>query len=197
MQKECLFQTLVKSTQDNNQAAIAFRIVWRDNEENVWQNIQTHRMMYDTIIQNMPGVLYFVSAVTGVLTKYGPKPIRTKVYPALAYWAVLENEFYNGYEMMKSLQGAAMERVEAKLLNEPPVMKVAEKQHNTLCIVLKDHGEGYVQGRMMASFPAVGDQGAGQAGRLVIVNDRYSQLVRQTQNQLKQAGITLDLVHRI
>ena len=150
--------------------------------------------MYDNVVRNATGLVYFVSAITGVTVQF-QKPFRySKVHPAVAYWVVLESAYVDAYALIRTLQSTVPNKVEVKLLQEPPIISAIEKQHNILCIVMKDHGDGFVKNKIQQSFTVPGDQGTGLATRLVGMTDHAKMALLSAKGHLQSAGISVDVL---
>jgi hypothetical protein len=178
---------------------MALRIVWRNNEEQIWQNIQELRKMYDDMIKQFSNdmeMVYFVSATTGVISPQ--KRTAARIYPAVSYWIVLKRHLstVEAYTMLRSLKERlpSWENSEVKLLQEPPIISTADKQHNVLCTVIKDHNGHYVKRRLTESKPNAFESNYSMATRLVTCSHGDVNVLKQMQQELTATGIYLDVM---
>lgn len=139
-----------------NSHVVAFRLVWRGQEEELdmaWQNIIAHRETVDSIIKDMTGVSFFVSGISGTVSIHSRTDQPTDIYPALAYWVVGELPDFNESRlmaaMMKNGVGATVRQIsQRRRPTEANFFSMSNHRAATLFMVVKDYGKGYVRDKI-------------------------------------------------
>ena len=134
----------------------AYRVTWRVSEnliDEAWAKIHDHRQRCDAAISGVPGVCFFVSAITGVFSKPTRKCQTPKaIYPAISYWLVSNRECeLDKREIVECFEiatfGAEVKRVEGRFGRTPH--GVTEEKSAGLFITVKDYPSfGYVYNKM-------------------------------------------------
>ncbi len=200
IQREALKSGLVKPLLDRSGAAMAFRVVWRNDDtsrEHVWKGILSYREACDNILKNMAGVAFFVSSITGMLSRGSKVPGQKTVNPALGYWIVLNSHSVDPRSIVRNMQAAVGGGAEIKLLQEPPLITMVDPMNNTLCNVVKDHANGYVKRRMVESYAQVKDRltmGIGLPVRMVVLPGEWANVATNAHLELQQGPIAIDLI---
>ncbi len=177
-----------------NRVGMAFRVLWKGNEEAIWKHILTHRNACDQFIKKMEGVAFVVSSITGMLGKTTTGKI---VNPGLSYWIVLDSPVVDPRVIVRNVQGGLQGQAEVKLLQEPPIISTVETIQNTLCTAMKDHSNTLIKRRIAQSQPEAYHtplQDGGFATRLVVQPNDLNNFAKQAQHALQQGGIFVDIV---
>ena len=135
----------------------SFRAVWRNtqaqNLEEVWEGIVQYRLDMDTVVQRVSSPLLVVSAITATMSNHRTWPgAPIEVFPALAYWVVARPGTLNEANLFEDLRqvgpGAAVSHFKQRQVTQGSPI-----DHNfaLLCLVVKDHGKGYVRNRVDTS----------------------------------------------
>ncbi len=197
-QKETLTTGLIKPLLEQNSTAMSFRVVWRSSDEGrefAWKNILSHRVICDNVIRNLDGISLFISAITGCVSRPA-KPKPPVITPAVAYWALLESADVNPRKIILQLQESVQGQAEVKLLQEPPLLQNAESMINTMCVVMKDHGNNYIKRRIAESYEELKNHVAvdlGQPAKIVVKNNALMPLATQAQVVWQFGKIFVDL----
>ena len=89
-----LIKDIIGPVQQNNWNISAFRMSWSrtgTDEKTVWDQIVLIREELDTLAKDIPGALFFVSAINATTTQIkGTEKISYKVAPAVAYWFITD-----------------------------------------------------------------------------------------------------------
>lgn len=196
VQREAVKNALAKPLAEAARIGMAFRILWRHNEEMIWRQILTHRGGCDQFLKNLGGISFMVSAITGMAAK-SPNPAIMKVAnPGVSYWLVLESPEVDPRAIVRSVQGALQGQAEVKLLQEPPLITSLETIHSTLCTAMKDHSNTYIKRRISESQPEIGIATESKlATRLVVVKPTNldNQLTYRAKDILQSVGIFVDI----
>ncbi len=178
---------------------MALRILWRLNEEEtVWKDILSHRVACDKFIHQQQGVAFFVSAITGMKGKTAAKTLC--INPGVSYFIVLESAQVDPRLIVRNVTAAMQGQADVKLLKEPPIIREMEAMHNALCVVLKDHANGYIKQRIGTSLEGlchISEPYAGNAGRLVVKSgnlNAFAQEAKQTMSALGGGSVVVDVV---
>ncbi len=199
-QREAIHNGLTTPVLQNSMSAVGFRLLWRATDEQTreteWKKILSHRMRCDDLIKGVHGVAFFVSAVSGVISRR-PKPALPTTSPTVAYWVVFQSHSVDPRCVTSMLQNSLRGTAELKFLQELPVINNAEVINGTLCAVLKDHGSSYVYSKMTESYnelKTLMPVSMGNPVRLVTAIPGFENLLGQAQQLLKEANILLDIV---
>ena len=168
---------------------MALRILWRLNEEATWKQIVSYRVACDKFIYNQEGVAFFVSVITGMKGKTAAKTLC--INPGISYFIILDSAQVDPRAIVRNVTAAMQGQAEVKLLKEPPIIKEIESMHNTLCVVLKDHANGYIKQRIAASQEGLSDMSepfAGPAGRLVVKSDNLGAFAKEAKETMEVLG---------
>lgn len=199
-QRETIKYNLTNPLHQMGHVAMAVRIVWKENEEMIWQNILSYRVSCDKFVKKLEGVAAFVSAITGTIGKSVIPNIRTPlVYPGISYWIVLTSPTADPRAIVRVMTNAFTGKAEIRLLKEPPVIDLPEVMHSTLCNVMKDHANGYVKQRVAACKAQLSPHNqmhlAGAVARVVSNLAILYELAQKAQGPMRQASVCVDIVH--
>lgn len=199
-QAQALQYALVQPVLNVPTGVVTFRVVWRASKEardQVWRSILAYRTQCDERIKTLPGVGFFVSAITGVTTR-SPKPALPVVSPAISYWIVLKAGFIDdklGREMIKNVQIYYQGQAEVKVLQEPPLVSSLAAMNVSLCTVMKDQANGYVRKKITECLSqSQGQREHGCPARIVVLQGDMSRIVTEAQIKLGQANIMVDML---
>ena len=178
---------------------MAFRILWRNNQDAIWKRILTQRAACDKFIHSLHGVSLILSSITGLVGKSSNTPDGKIVNPGLAYWIVLDSPEVDPRDIARQVQAVLQGQAELKLLQEPPLISNADTMHSTMCTVMKDHNNSYVRRRIQECFAMTGDPstpaGPGYPCRLVTQYNDVSAQAINYQAALNQGGVFIDVVN--
>ena len=174
----------------------AFRMNWSKQDDNVtrnmWDNIVTLRERLDDLVQNVPGIAFFVSAInaTHSLTKTPVGTQHYKVFPGVAYWLVTYRPIADRREFCTMLQdndiGATLK------LQLQPYQQSDREIRNALFAVVKDNMEGCV--RRMVDTGANAVPGVPHPlVRLYNADDEFAQVLEPTLYELHMARFATEL----
>jgi len=201
--KDSLAEHLVIPTVSSSCAIYACRMVWRnDNEEENdanWLDIVSKRLHIDSIIRALPGIGYFVSAITAIFNKPSRKGDVPKfIYPAVAYWIVSAGGTLAQQQLWGALQ-TACPNAEVRLLGRSAPLESQQAASSALHIVLKDHNSGYVRQRLVSSTAASelepGSPGTNTAARFLANTHRYRLIILNALPRLLASKLTIDYDH--
>ncbi len=199
-QREAIDQALSIPVVQNIMSAIGFRILWRGTDdqsrEAEWRKILSHRIQCDDLVKGVPGVAFFVSAVSGVTSKR-PKPALPTTSPTVAYWVVFRSQDVDARCVTSMMQNALRGSAELKFLQELPVKNSVEVMNGTLCAVLKDHGSSYVCNKMTESYNELKNRmplKMSNPVRLVAPIAGFENLLCSAQSQLHVGNIVVDVM---
>ncbi len=194
-QRNTVKTALAEPLVQQSRVGMALRILWRRNEEMVWQQILMHRFACDMFLKNMEGVTMLVSSITGMKGK-SPNPAGGKlVNPGIAYWIILESTNIDPRAIVRNLQGVLLGHAEIRLLQEPPFITTIDTIQNTLCTVMKDHSNSFIKRRINESQVETKDMSEkGLATRFVVKPNEFANLAKQAQEALQRGGIYVDIV---
>ena len=157
--RETLTRHLVLPAVERHARVIPFRLVWRglDHElADVWGNIVALRERVDAMVRQVDGISFFVSSVTGTVSIHVRKQDQpTDIFPALAYWVVGEGPQFNESALMTTVMNnglGATFRQMAQRKTKVGTEGAADRGAATLYMVVKDHGEGFVRGKIDESL---------------------------------------------
>ena len=172
----------------------AFRLVWIGkacpNLEEVWSNIVHYQQNTDSRLQMIPGIEFFLSAVTATVTVTAGVAEKD-VKPALAYWvggrvdALQDAQLY--ISMRSNTFGATL-----KLMTHKTARNEHERQLNNLAMAVKDFGQGFVQSKVNSV-----SGGGYEPIRLYMKEAKspYFDTLRQACPRLAEAGLGLHVEH--
>ncbi len=196
-QRDAIKSGLAQPLVDRNAVGLAFRILWRSNQEMVWRKILAHRVACDKFIKTMEGITMMVSAITGMVGKSTQSADGKIVNPGISYWIVLESANIDPRAIIRSVQGALQGQAEVKLLQEPPIMSAIDTMQTTLCTVMKDHSNTYIKRRMAESEVNTSDPvlpGQGYTVRLVVQQNYLVDLANKAKDSMSTAGVYVDVM---
>lgn len=173
---------------------LAFRLVWTQKEHpnvrEVWGNMYQFQEQLCNELMGVPGVIFFISAITATRTTSSGD-----IHPGLAFWLVADP--YNIQEcQVFTMLRKNIYRAELKLLKYTArVVKCDEKQADSLSMVLKDTGVGYVT-QKLAEANGSGSSG-GQKERIYLragpVGDRYTGVLINAQKWFAHVGVHMSI----
>ncbi len=195
LQRETVKKCLAQPLADQTRVGMAFRIVWRGQQEIAWSQILNHRHACDRFLKSMEGASMFVSSITGMLGKApgGGKMVNA----AVTYWVVLKCPEIDARVIVRSMQGALHGQAEVKLLQEPPIISAVDTIHTTLCNVMKDHSNNFIRRRISQALPEITEKAKtdqGFATRIIVVDQELAYFAKQAQEYLIQGGIAIEVV---
>lgn len=188
-QREALKLHLAQPLQAMGRVAMAFRMLWKNNEEMVWKNILAYRAAADQYLKSLAGVACFVSAITG---SAGGQ----KIHPGVSYWVVLTSDQADPRAIVRCMTTSFPANIEVRLLKEPPIMQDLESMHMTLCTVMKDHSNGFFRLKLAESEALLRpDQTncAGHVARIVSNDSALLEVARNAQTSMAQ-HVALDII---
>ncbi len=190
VQREAIKQSLALPLAQKGCIGMAFRIIWRTNQDMVWKQIVSYRSACDRFLNNTQGVSMFVSSITGMVGKSAAGKL---VNPGVAYWIVLSCSSVDPRAIVRNIQGVLHGQAEVKLLQEPPVIHTVDTIFGTLCTVMKDHNNSYVR-RRMAEAQLEGEASALFPCRIVAQNNELATTARQAKENLDKGGVYVDIL---
>lgn len=187
---------MTKPLQDKGYVAMAFRVTWRSNEDVIWKQILSQRVACDKFLKSMAGVSLFVSAITGAIGKSPNPAVKKMAYPGISYWIVPDSPNIDPWAILKEFQNALQGRAEIRFLREPPINTTLDLMHSTLCNVMKDHNNGYIEQRMADCQAENGNvyPYSGVSTRIVAKSDDLNMFATAAQRSMNTSGICVDVV---
>ncbi len=194
-QREAIKNIIAMPLAQKSCVAVAFRIIWKQNEEVLWRSIVPQRLMCDQYLNNMDGISMIISAITGTLGKAADPGGMRRAYPGISYWIVLQSPDVDPRAIVRQVQQSLQLQAEVKLLQEPPLLYTVSDMHSTLCKVMKDHSNKFIKRKIAESDPENTPEGnKGPATRIVAVNSDFVAFATAAQLTFAQEGMSVDAV---
>lgn len=174
---------------------MAFRVTWRNNEEVIWRQILSHRVECDKFMKNVPGISLFVSAITGTVGIGKPPTAQKVVFPGISYW-VVPFAIVNPWVILRNFQDTLKGQAEVRFLREPPIINTLDVMQSTMCNVLKDHNNTYIEQRMEACLREHGHgyPYAGVAARIVANSQDLTAFAKEAEKAMDLGGVRVNVV---
>ena len=186
----------------------AFRVIWRNDDglAHAWDEIASKRHLCDQVVAQTPHLHMFVSCISGVFTHPAcaerrqtcdvrPRP----VYPAVSYWAVLEEVTSEIYADLTMRLWNVCPSAQVKDILTSTVWQEDETlatDCGPLFVTLKDHSSRYVYQKINHSRLVAGDnpdnQQLSNAKLAVMAHSKYIQQVPLTVESLRAVGLSID-----
>ena len=182
----------------------AFRLVWlpkdhKQNIDHIWSEIIAFRVQLDELVAEIPGIAFFLSAITATTTR--PKvfsagfPVKNN--PGLAQWIISSDPLFNELEFYRRVHSKGFGAHLKPLVDQPGQARKAEMS-NALFLVAKDYGEGFVRNKVNASSCALTMAEDGQSWCHPLIKfytqPEYLGVIRTAQNELLKARFMAHLV---
>ena len=154
----------------------------------------------DNIVYTLPGVLFFVSALTATKSSASPKGsayTQYHLHPAVGYWVVSSPDVrFDQRQLFMTMQENRL-NANLKLLLQP---YQREEKHiiNSLHLVLKDAMDGCVPRMVHASaMQCLGEKGVNYPiVKLHVVDDKSLAILTPAREALGMNGLYTDIVTR-
>ena len=198
--KQILSADLVTPVLAHGWKVCAFRMTWsgRDNAsvDVVRARLVELREELDKMVQTLPGVLFFVSAITATTSRERIEGMTNYfVHPAVGYWVVYAPSV--GMDQKDLFCTMQENRLSATLkLLLQPYQHDARHIINSLHLILKNTMDGCVPRMVQASAL----QCLGQAGanyplmKIYVLDETQVKFLNPVQAALKQNGLNVDIV---
>ena len=153
-QKAAIRDHLVSPLVDRSCHAVGFRVLWNieDTEklQVAWHSIAAARLQIDSLMEGIPKLAFFVSAISGMSNKASEQSL-LDLSPAVAYWLALQDPHFDPYHLIAAIK-ANFPGVEVRLISN--LMPSVESFTFSLCETLKDHCNDFIGAKLQESILA-------------------------------------------
>ena len=198
--KQILSADLVTPVLAHGWKVCAFRMTWsgRDNAsvDVVRARLVELREELDKMVQTLPGVLFFVSAITATSSKNRSQGVYTHfIHPGVGYWVVTDPDVgFNQQQLFTTMQLNRF-RASMKLLLQPYQQ---EEKHilNSLHLVLRNTMDGCIPSMVQASaLQCLGQEGGNYpVMKIYAVDKSMVNFLAPIQTSLQSSGLNSEVI---
>ncbi len=195
--KLALKQHLVEPVYNQGQRAVTMRMVWRDAVEDHWNNIVDHRASSDSIIKQLEGISFFVSAIAGLYNhspRAGMAHVARTIYPAIGFWIVLDKSNSIPEESLIQMLTTKLQELGGEVsIVRGRSFDTIEHTLSSLCIIVKDFSNAYVREQVNKSSLMCCRTQNEPVLEAVVLDTKYKEFLEQAATNLVPVKVVLDI----
>ena len=197
--RSILAKNLVGPTVQNGWNVSAFRMGWIKQDDqgtrNLWDQIVQLRYDLDQLVQTLPGLVYFVSAVTATSSQQKTNTsssTNVKAHPGVSYWLVSHQQQTDSRQLYTVMHN---NRLGANLKLQLQPYQQSEKQYcHALYNTVKDNMEGCVRRLFDASARTLSIP-LEAIVKIIVADQEATPLLTEAVSQLGAVRFHAELLH--